>query len=135
MIDNKLISVDYNKMCQWEDAVKHIKILIKEGQGEVKTLKEMAKRIGLEESALSRRLKTTPGRKDELTLKEFLKISKILNVDPSFLLKSDKNVDSADGMKEIFRPLIREGIIDSIGIIMEILKPVIKEWVVEELKK
>ena len=91
-----------------EDVLKHIKTIIKNNKGEVKTIKEMANRIGLEESALSRRLKTTPGRKDELTLKEFLKIAKVLNIDPGLLLNPNMNIESTNILRESLKSIVRE---------------------------
>ena len=95
-------------MCQINEILKHIKTAIKNSQGEVTTLKEMANRIGLEESALSRRLKTTPGRKDELTLKEFLKIAKVLNIDPALLLNPNTDIESTNILRDTLKSIVKE---------------------------
>ena len=85
-----------------------IKGIIQDKRGRIKTLGNMAKKIGIEESAFSRKLKTTSGRKDDLTLKEFLKIAEVLKIDPAVLLNPDYDISEKDTFKEMLKPIIKE---------------------------
>ena len=102
-------------MCDIDSVLGRIKKIIKDKKGGIKTQKEISIKIGLEESQLSRKLKTTKGRKEDLTLKEFLKIAKILNIKPALLLNPNDDEDHGNQtniLKEVLRPVVKELIED-----------------------
>lgn len=98
--------MEYNKMCDTASILIRVKEAIKAlGRG---AQGNMAEKIGIEASAFSRKLKVTPGRRDELTLREFLKIAKFLNIDPSVLINPEFDIEDKNIFREVLKPVIKE---------------------------
>ena len=97
-------------MCDIKPILIRIKEAIKAGGWGGKTQGVMAKNIGIQDDSLSRKLKTKAGgRKDELTLREFLKIAKVLGIDPALLINPDHDIENdREPFKEMLKPIIKD---------------------------